>query len=309
MEESGYPPSVDKLVAMRAFREIVDRGSLTAAGSALGKSLPSMVRILAALESDLGVRLLRRTTRRMSLTVEGRNYLERCRRILADIQEAEQSLGAEPGVPRGELRMTAPVLFGQMHVAPAVAAFANRHEHVSVELLLVDRVVDLIDEGVDVALRIAHLDDSTMVAIPVGSVRRVVVASPELLKQYGAPERPSDLAGRPCVRFDGISPGHVWRFRERRRETVVHARGRITCNHASAALTACAAGGGFGLFLDYQVEPYVADGRLAVVLRDFELPPVPVNLVYTEARWVPDRLRHFLDFMRDRLRDRPALAV
>ncbi len=300
---------VDKLAAMRAFAAIVERGSLTAAGAALGKSLPTMVRTLAALEAALGVRLLRRTTRSMSLTAEGRDYLERCRRILADVEEAELAVGAAPGEPRGALRMTAPVLFGQMHVAPAVVGFLQRHARVSVELLLLDRVVDLVDEGIDVALRIAPLADSSMLAIPVGSVRRVVVASPALLERAGAPARPEDLAERPCVRFEGIAPGHVWRFRERGRDLAVHARGGFGCNQASAALEACAEGLGFGYFLCYQVEPLVAAGRLQVVLRDFEPPPVPVSLLYPEARLMSTRLRAFLDWMRDRLRARPVLAV
>lgn len=300
---------MDKLAAMRVFVATVERGSLTAAGAALGKSLPTMVRTLAALEDALGVRLLRRTTRSMSLTAEGRAYLERCRRILADVEEAEIAVGAGPGEPRGALRMTAPVLFGQMHVAPALVAFLRRHPRVSVELLLLDRVVDLVDEGIDVALRIAPLADSSMIAIPVGSVRRVVVASPGLLERTGAPRRPDELAERPCVRFEGIAPGHVWRFRERGRELTVQVRGGFGCNQASAALEACAEGLGFGYFLCYQVEPLVAAGRLRVVLRDFETAPVPVSLLYPEARLVSTRLRALLDWMRERLRARPVLAV
>lgn len=299
---------MDKLAAMRAFVEIVDRGSLTAAADATGKSLPTMVRTLAALEAALGARLLRRTTRSMSLTAEGRGYLERCRRILADVEEAELALAAGTGEPRGELRMTAPVLFGQMHVAPAVVEFLRRHVRVSVELLLLDRVVDLVDEGIDVALRIAPLADSSMIAIPVGSVRRVVVASPGLLERAGAPRRPEDLAELPCVRFGGIAPGDVWRFRERGRDLTIRARGGFCCNQATAALEACAEGLGFGYFLCYQIEPLVAAGRLQVVLRNFEPPPVPVSLLYPEARLVSTRLRVFLDWMREHLRARPVLT-
>jgi DNA-binding transcriptional LysR family regulator len=300
---------LDKLVAMRAFVEIVDRGSLTAAGERLGKSLPTMVRTLAALEKSLGAVLLRRTTRSMSLTAEGRDYLARCRRILADVEEAELALGAEPSEPRGELRMTAPLLFGQMHVAPAVVDFVRRHTQVSVDLLLVDRVIDLVDEGIDVALRIAPLADSSMIAIPVGEVRRVVVASPELLERTDVPQRPEDLADRPCVRFSGISPSNVWRFRERGKDLSIHARGGFTCNQASASLEACAGGLGFGRFLCYQAEPLVAAGRLRVVLRDFEPEPVPVSLCYRDARLVSTRLRALLDFLRDRLRARPVLPI
>jgi DNA-binding transcriptional LysR family regulator len=299
---------MDKLAAMRAFVEIVDRGSLTAAADAAGKSLPTMVRTLAALEAALGARLLRRTTRRMSLTAEGRDYLERCRRILSDVEDAELALAAGSRELRGELRVTAPVLFGQMHVAPAMVGFVQQHRLVSVDLQLIDRVVDLVEEGIDAAVRIAHLPDSSLIAIPVGTMRRVIVASPTLLARTGTPGRPEELASRPCVGFGGLSPGHVWRFRDHGRELNVHARCRFTTNQAIAAIDACAASLGFGSFLCYQVEPLVAAGRLRVVLQEFEPPPVPVSLVHSEARLVSTRLRVFLDWMRERLRNRRMLV-
>lgn len=300
---------MDKLLAMRAFVEIVDRGSLTAAARATGRSLPTMVRTLAALEEALETRLLRRTTRRMSLTPEGRDYLERCRRILSDVEEAERALSAGDDEPRGELRVTAPVLFGQRHVAPAVVAFLVRHPRVSIDLRLLDRVVDLVEEGIDAALRIAPLPDSSMVAIPVGSLRKVVVASPALLRRVGLPDRPEALADLPCVRFGGIAPGGVWRFRREGRDLSVRVRGGLACNQAAAAVAACAEGLGFGQFLEYQVEDELASERLRVVLPGFEVPPVPVSLVYPEARLVSTRLRTFLDWMRDRLRERPAIRA
>ena len=289
---------------MRAFVEIVDRGSLTAAGEALDRSLPTMVRTLAGLERELGAVLLRRTTRRMSLTQEGRVYLERCRRILGEVDEAEELVGAGRGDPRGFLRVTAPVLFGQMHVAPALAEFVRQYPAVEVELLLLDRVVDLVDEGIDVAVRIARLADSSMIAIPVGDVRRVVCASPELLRTSGAPARPEELADRPCVRFLGLAPGNTWHFQEAGRDVAVHVAGSFSTNQATAAVEACVAGLGFGLFLSYQVEPAVRAGQLQVVLPDFEIPPLPVSLVYGEARLLSSRVRAFLDWMKPRLRGR-----
>lgn len=298
---------MDKLTAMRGFVEIVDRGSLTAAATALDRSLPTMVRNLAALEAELGVRLLRRTTRRMSLTPEGSAYLERCRRILADIEEAEAALDPGQREPRGRLRMTAPVRFGEMQVAPAVVEFLGRFPRVQVELLLLDRVADLVDEGIDLALRIGHLADSSLVAVPVGQVRRVVCASPALLQATGIPDRPEALAGHPCVAFRGIAPGDRWRFREGEREVPVEVGGGFACNQVTAALEACAAGLGFGMFLSYQVEPAVREGRLQVVLREFEPPPLPVSLVHADARLVSHRLRTFLDWMTRRLRGRPEL--
>ncbi len=218
---------MDKLAAMRAFVEIVDRGSLTAAAAALDRSLPAMVRTLAALEHSLGTILLRRTTRRMALTEEGRTYLDRCRRILADVEQAEALVGPGQVEPSGPLRVTAPVLFGQMHVAPAAVEFARRHPAVSVELLLLDRVVDLVDEGIDAAVRIGRLPDSSMIAIPVSAVRRVVCASPALLRKHGVPSRPEQLAERPCVRFLGLAPGNTWQF---------HDGGRPSPSRSAAAL-------------------------------------------------------------------------
>jgi DNA-binding transcriptional LysR family regulator len=267
---------MDQFVAMRAFVEIVDRGSLTAAADALDRSLPTMVRTLALLEAHLGARLLRRTTRRMSLTDEGRDYLERCRRILADVEDAERAVGRGQGEPEGALRVSAPVLFGQMHVAPAVTGFLRRYPKVRVELLLFDRLVDLVDEGIDLAVRIGHLADSTLVAVPVGRMRRVVCASPEVLR----------------------SGGVTWQFNEAGRELAVRIGGSFSCNQASAAASACAEGLGFGLFLAYQVKPMVRSGQLQIVLEAFEPPPLPVNLVYPGARIMSSRLRALLDWLK-----------
>lgn len=295
---------MDKLAAMRTFVEIVDRGSLTAAAEARGKSLPTVVRTLAALEQALGARLLRRTTRRMSVTVEGRDYLERCRRILADVEEAELSVAQRQTEPRGEVRMTAPVLFGQMHVAPAVTAFLARHRQVQVDMLLLDRVVNLVDEGIDLAVRIGQLADSSMVAIPVGRMRRVVCASPALLREHGTPERPEALAHLPCVRFHGTDAGGHWRFDDDGREVDVPVSGALACSQAMTVAQACAEGLGFGLLLHYQVAPLVEAGRLEVVLEDFEPEPMPVSLVYPEARLVSSRLRVLTGWLRDALRER-----
>ena len=292
---------MDKLLAMRSFVTIVDRGSLTAAAGELDRSLPTMVRTLAALEESLGTRLLRRTTRRMSLTAEGRIYLERCRRILGDIEDAEASVTQGQIEPRGQVRMTAPVLFGQMHVAPAVSQFLHRFKEVQVELLLLDRVVNLVEEGIDLAIRIAHLADSTMVAVPLMSVRRVVCASPALLRQLGTPKHPRELSTHPCVRFRGINPGDAWPFLDGGKEISVKVHGGFTSNQAVAAIEACADGHGFGMFLSYQVEPMVRDKQLQIVLTDFALPSLPASLVYPEARLVSTRLRVLTDWLKKEL--------
>lgn len=297
---------VDKLAAMRAFVAIVDEGSLTAAAAAQGRAPPSMVRILAGLEQHLGVRLLNRTTRRMSLTEEGRVYLDRCRRILADVEEAEQAVAAGSAEPRGEIRATAPILFGQRHVVPAAAGFVSRHPGVRVEMLLLDRVVDLVDEGLDVGVRIGHLPDSSLVAVPVGEVRRVVVASPALLRR-GAPKHPSELAALPCVEHLGAASAGRWSFRDGERELSVRVRGAFACNQAGAVVEACAEGLGFARLLSYQVEPEVRAGALRVVLAGFEPAPVPVQIVYPGARLMSTRLRAFVDELAARLRERPEI--
>lgn len=300
---------MDKLAAMQAFVEIVDQGSLTRAGESLGKSLPTMVRTLQTLESSLGTRLLARTTRTQSLTPEGRDFLERARRILADVAEAEEAVVASQVAPRGKLRVSAPVLFGQQHVAPALLEFAVAYPDVEVELLLLDRVVDLVEEGIDVAIRLAPLADSSMIALPVGTIGHVVVASPDRLARERPPTTPGDLAERDCVVFSGTAPGGVWRFIEDGRPSTVSVSSVFRTNQASVALEACAAGLGYGQFLAYQAAPLLRSKRLGAVLEEFAVEPVPVNLVYPGTRLVSARLRAFLDWMRPALRaDLAALA-
>ena len=204
---------MDKLRAIKSFVRIVESGSLTAAAADLNVSLPSMVRTLAALEHDLGVTLLNRTTRRIHLTHDGEQYLEYCRMILAHVQEAEATLRSQRAMPHGRLGLTASVAFGQRHMASIVTEFVRRYPNVSVEFLLVNRIVNLIEEGFDVAIRIAHLDDTSLVSIPLTKVRRVVCASPDYLRRHGIPHRPQDLKAHRCVRFTGLTPRAYWPFR------------------------------------------------------------------------------------------------
>lgn len=295
---------MDRLAAMRAFVEIVDRGSLTAAAEALDRSQPAIVRTLAALEAHLGATLLRRTTRRLSLTPEGRDYLERCRGILADVHEAENAVSQDEGEPRGDLRMTAPVQFGQLHIAPALSTFLARYQQVRIDLLLLDRVVDLVDEGIDLALRIGHLPDSSMIATRVGEVRQVVCASPGLLHKVGLPDHPQGLSHLPCIRQHHLRGGETqWPFRDGGRDIVVKVDGSFGCNQIAAAAAACADGVGFGRFLSYQVQQLVSEKRLELVLEDFEPDPWPVSLVYGGGRLVSGRLRTLINWLRDELRD------
>jgi DNA-binding transcriptional LysR family regulator len=295
------PGTLDKLKALQTFAAIVDQGSLTAAARSLGSSLPAVVRQLAALERQLGARLLNRTTRRQSLTEDGRLYLERARRVLADLDEADRLIAVKHAEPIGALSVTAPVLFGHMHVAPAVARFLERYPLMQVRLMLVDRVVDLIQEGHDLAVRIAHLPDSTLVAQTVGAVRRVVAASPGWLRHRGTPRQPGDLARVNCL-IGG--DGGQWTFIDGDgRAVTMPVRGNFECNLAAPRLEACARGLGVGRFFSYQVAPYLRAKRLRIVLADFEQAPRSVSLVYPSARLLPLRTRVFIEFMKRELNE------
>jgi DNA-binding transcriptional LysR family regulator len=285
---------VDKLEAMRTFVAIADAGSLTRAARAQGRSLPAVVRSLAALEAEVGVRLFHRTTRRIALTDSGRRYLERCREAQALVDEAEAELRAEQTEPQGNLTVTAPVLFGERHVATGVTAYVERYPQVSVQLQLLDRVVNLVEEGIDVGIRIGPLEDSSLIAQPVGSMRRLTVAAPSYLSQRGVPQHPRELLTHECVRFasTGMPP---WAFRAEGKALSVAVKSRFSVNQSTTAAEACASGLGIGMFFAYQVAPYLASGALRVILADFETPPRPIHVVYPEARLLPARTRVFID--------------
>jgi DNA-binding transcriptional LysR family regulator len=293
---------MDKLHAMSTFVHIAEQGSLTRAAELLDTSLPSVVRTLAALEAALGVRLLNRTTRKLALTHEGRDYLERCRIILADIDEAEQVLTSQQHEPSGNLHVTAPVLFGQLYVTPIITSFIAQHRKVNVELLLLDRVVNLVEEGIDVALRIGELADSSLVAIPVRHIRRVVCASPKYLKQAGIPKHPAELAQHHCVRTSGLTPSQTWQFFDKGRALHVPVSGPFVCNQVGASVDACVSGLGFGMFLSYQVQHLLAQKKLALVLERFEPAPLPISIVYPHAKLLSTRVRCFVDWATPRLR-------
>ncbi|VVD96681.1 LysR family transcriptional regulator [Pandoraea commovens] len=296
---------MDKLRAMQTFVAIVDQGSLSAAARALDSSLPAVVRTLAALETSLEVRLLNRTTRRIALTEEGHTYLDTCRQILSELHEAEARLAARHEAPSGTLVITAPVLFGQMHVAPAMFRFLRAYPNVKCRLLLNDRVVNLWEEGIDVGIRISPLDDSTLVAQGIGAIRRVVVASPACIAEQGEVAHPRDLLGKNCILSHGGGYGQ-WRFWEGGREFVVPVDGNLEISHGMTAVEACADGMGYGCFLSYQVAQAMDEGRLVRVLKDYEGPARPVNIVYPHARLLPSRTRAFVEWMK---RELPEVAT
>lgn len=285
---------MDRLKAMANFVRIVDSGSLSSAADSTGQSVASLVRSLAALELHLGVRLLNRSTRRMALTDEGEQYLAWSRRMLVEFDDMEQRLEARDGVARGVLRITAPVEFGQRYLAPLVNAFLKQHGEMAVELSLHDQVVALLDERLDLALRVGHLPDSTMVARQVGVTRLVTCASPDYLRTVPALDSPAALGDHACIAL--VSQGRQWYFRHGDKERVEQIAPRLVCNQIRAASLACVQGLGIVRLMHYQVADELADGRLVRILRDYEPRDLPVQLVYPHSLQLSPRVRTFVDW-------------
>ncbi len=292
---------MDKLKAMQVAVSIADHGSLTAAAETLGRSLPSVVRVLATLESDLGARLFNRTTRRISLTEEGRFYVDNCRALLASIKDVEATVNSGVVEPSGLLTVTAPVQFGQLYVAPAVTRFVQTYGKVRVNLILLDRVVNLVEENVDVGIRIGELEDSSLVTQRLGKVDRLVVASPSYLRRHGEPQHPKDLLRANCIRFSG-GPGPLWSFYENKKLFNVPVSGNLEFNQVAPAVDACLAGLGFGMFISYQVKTQIEAKRLRVVLGSFQPPPRPINVIYPHGRKLPARTKVFIDWIKSELK-------
>ncbi|AJC16632.1 LysR family transcriptional regulator [Pandoraea sputorum] len=297
---------MNRLESMSILIAVVDAGSLSAAARGLGMPLATVSRKVGELEAHLKTRLLHRTTRQLSLTEAGSAYVAACRRILEEIGEAERTATGEYATPKGELVLTAPVVFGRLHVLPVVAEFLAQYPEIDVSLLLTDRVVHLMDEQADVALRIGHLPDSSMVASRIGTVRRVVCASPNFLATHGEPKKPQDLAGQACITFEVLASRRAWEFGEGRTGQSVPIHSRLAVNTAEAAISAAVLGVGFVRVLSYQVAQAVRDDALRVVLDDYEAAPLPVNLVHKGQTPLPLKLRAFLDFAAPRLRARIA---
>jgi DNA-binding transcriptional LysR family regulator len=290
---------MDRLEAMAILVAAVDAGSLSAAGRALGVPLPTVSRNVAELEAHLGTRLLIRSTRRLTLTEAGAAYVAASRRILDDVAEAERSAAGEYTAPRGELIVTAPVVFGRLHVLPVVTDFLAAFPEIAVRLALSDRNVDLAGDHVDLAVRIGALPDSRLIATRVGAVRRVVCGSPAYFAAHGEPRVPADLAGLACITFDVLGSATAWDFAAPGGTVAI--RSRLSVNTAEAAIDAAVAGAGVTRVLSYQVAQAVADGRLRIVLAPFEFPPAPVSLVHAPGL-MPLKLRAFRDFAAPRLR-------
>ncbi len=286
---------MDRFDAIEAFIAVSESNGFARAARRLNLSTSAITRHVAALEERLGVRLLNRTTRAVSLTDAGQRFLERGRRILADLDEAEQMAESERGEPLGRLAISAPQVFGRLHVAPLVCEFMTRYPKITAELLLSDRMVNLVEDGIDVAIRVGHLADSGDIARKVGAVRRVLVASPGYLADKGTPDLPATLADHHLISFTAITPADRWRFWRGEEGEDVAVQPRYVTNSADAAIWHATQSGGLTMALSYQVADHVRDGRLVVVMADHEPAPYPVQIVYPTSRLLSLKVRAFVE--------------
>lgn len=298
---------MDRLDAMRAFVAVAEQESFSAAARRLGLSAAAVTRAVAAIEEAVGTPLLRRTTRVVRLTEAGRGFLADGRRILAALDEAMAAAAGTHSEPRGRVAVTAPAMFGRRHVAPVMVALLARHPGLALQTLFVDRVVDLLEEGIDIAVRIADLADSSLTAVKVGTMRRVVCAAPVYLDAHGTPADPRDLADHEAIAFSQTATEALWSFPAGRRSQTVRPRTRLVVNSAEMAVAAAVAGHGIARVLSYQATREVQAGTLRIILAEHEPAPVPVHVVHGEGRQVTARSRAVVDFAVERLRaDAPA---
>jgi DNA-binding transcriptional LysR family regulator len=304
---------MDRLEAMSILLTAVEAGSLSAAGRRLGMPLATVSRKVSDLEAHLRTRLFNRTSRKLTLTDAGRSYVEACRRILEEVTEAERAAAGEYSTPKGDLIITAPVVFGRLHVLPVIAAFLKAYRDINVRLVLADRIVNLAEDHIDLAVRIGPLTDSGLVATRVGTIRQVVCGSPAYFAARGMPQRPADLGGHDCITSAGLMSPDVWRFPAiksaasksgaAKSGASVAIRSRLVVNSAEAAVDAAVAGLGVVRVLSYQAVNAIRAGSLAVVLQNFEPTPWPVSLVHAgSGRLLPLKLRAFIDFASPRLK-------
>jgi DNA-binding transcriptional LysR family regulator len=295
---------MDRLEAMSILVAAVEAGSLSAAGRRLGVPLATVSRKVSDLEAHLKTRLLNRSSRRLTLTDAGETYVAACKRILDAVNDAERGAAGEYSAPRGELIVSAPIRFGRLYVLPLAIEFLEAFPDVDMHMLFSDRVMNLLDERVDLAVRIGDLPDSSLLARRVGSVRRVVCASPAYFEKHGTPRAPLDLRDHNCITFESLTSPATWSFASGQEESGVAVHSKLTVNTAEAAVDAAIAGVGITRVLSYQVADAVRAGALTVVLREYEPAPWSVNLVYTGGRFLPLKVRAFLDFAAPKLKDK-----
>jgi DNA-binding transcriptional LysR family regulator len=293
---------MDRYRLMNVFVAVAEMEGFAAAARRLNMSPPAVTRAVSALEDRLGVRLLTRTTRVVRVTEAGARYLEDARRIMADFDEADAAAAGSNATPRGLLAVTAPVLFGKLYVMPVVTEYQTLFTQTTVSALFVDRVVNMVDEGIDVGIRIGVLPDSSLRAIRVGRVRRVVVGAPAYLEQFGAPETPEDLRHHRLIAASGVSPVTEWRFGDGERQMAVKVQPRIQVNTNESALEAARQGFGLTRLLSYQVAPQLASRELKTVLENCEGAALPIHVIHREGRHGATKVRNFVDLIVERLR-------
>ncbi len=298
---------MDRFDAIRTLLAAVDGGSLSAASRALGMPLPTVSRKVSELEAHLGTQMVVRTSRKLLLTDAGSAFVQASRRVLSDLDEAERAASGEYQAPRGELLITAPIMFGKLHILPVVLEFLRAYPDVNVRLVMADTVIDLLDSHVDVAARLGRLPDSGLVATRVGEVRWITCASPGYLAQRGTPEIPADLAGHDCLAFEGLQTSRSWSFGPGTGQQPIAIRPRLAVNTAEALIEAAADGLGVVRMMSYQAAAALREGRLVRLLHAYEPEAIPVHLVHTGPALLPLKLRAFLDFAGPRVRQ--ALAA
>ena len=293
---------MDRLDAMTVLLAVVEQGSLSAASRHLHLPLATVSRKVSDLEAHLNARLLQRTNRKVALTEAGRSYVEAAREILGRVEEAERAAAGEYSAPKGELTMTAPIVFGRLHVLPVVVDFLKVYPEINLRLMLGDRVSNLVEDHIDLALRIGNLPDSNLIATRLGAIRRTVYASPDYLARHTVPKHPRDLSAHDSITFEGMASTRSWTFIDGKHDLLVPIRSRLAVNTAEAAVDAAVAGLGITRVLSYQAARAEKTGRLVPLLADFEPPPAPVHLVYPSQGLVPLKLRALMDFATPRLR-------
>lgn len=298
---------MDRFQEMRIFMAVADQEGFAAAARRLNISPPSVTRVIAAMEARIGTQLLARTTRSLRLTEAGQRYLEDCRRILGEVAEAEEAAAGSYSVPCGQLTVTASVLFGELFIAPLLAAYLDQFPSVQVNALLVDRVVNMADEGIDVAIRIGHLHETSLEAVKVGEVRQVVCGAPAYFERHGRPALPAELGSANIVMSSASHLLSDWQFVDQGQVLSVRCQPRLVVTANQAAINIAALGWGITRVLSYQVASLVAAGTLERVLRDYEPPALPIQVVYTKSHRIPAKVRTFVDFLTERLGNDPAL--
>jgi DNA-binding transcriptional LysR family regulator len=292
---------------MSVFVAVAEAESFSGAARRLGMSPPSVTRAVAALEERLNVKLLNRSTRSVRVTEAGQVYLDLVRGILSEIDEADEAAAGVNADPRGRLAVTGPVQFGKMFVTPIIVEYLQRYPEMEVSALFLDRVVNLLEEGLDVAIRIGELPDSSMRAIHVGQVRRVVCASPEYLANHPEPRSPADLARHLIVAATSVTPTTDWKFRQGMATTSVRVKPRFSVSSIEAALLAVSQGFGITRLMSYQVAPYLSSGRLKAILTEYEPPSLPIHVLHREGHYASVRVRTFIDLAVAGLRANAAL--